>query len=269
MAHLVLAVTIIGGGLALCLVGILVARHLAGLHFSQEHKDVAGYIQQIMGTLYAVLIAFAVLTAWERYREAQFVAESEANNLNDTFRMAQGLSLPERDDFRRTLVEYGRCLVDEEWPLLGTGKEGQGTRAAYRHLWDLVSAMSPVTERDKILYAAVVNQLDDLSDGHRQRLIFSRTHISGIIWFSLVAGGLLTVGFSFFFGLKHLGRQAFMTLFFAGIILLNLFVIAALDRPFSGPSRIQPSAMRFVVERMQTRLAEEGKEAQPAARGDR
>jgi len=254
MSIYLMAVLIIGGGLTLCLLGILLARRLAGLHFTEEHWHVAGYIQQIMGTLYAVLIAFAVVTAWQRHRDAQAVAEAEANNLNDAFRFAQGLSMPQRDEFRRTLVDYGRNVIEEEWPLLGTGREGPKTRAAYRHTWDLISVMDPATERDKALYAAILKELDDLSDEHRQRILFSEARLDGILWFSLIVGGLLTVGFSFFFGLKHLGRQAFMTAFFAGIILLNLFVIAALDRPFSGPSAIQPRIMRFVVERMQANL---------------
>lgn len=257
MSIYVLAVSIVGGGLVLSLLGILVARRLAGLHFRDEHRDVAGYIIQIMGTLYAVLLAFAVLTTWQRHRDAQTAADAEANNVNDTFRMAQGLGVPEREELRWTLIQYGRSVVQEEWALLPSGQESPRTREAYNHIWDLVSSMNPVTERDKTLYAAVIKELDDLSDGHRQRIIFSQGRLSGIIWFILIAGGLLTVGFSFFFGLKNLGRQAFMTAFFAGIILLNLFVIAALDEPFAGPGKVEPATMRFVIQRMQAQLDEE------------
>jgi len=261
MSIYALAVSIIGGGLALSLLGILLARRLAGLHFRDEHKDVAGYVIQIMGTLYAVLLAFAVVTTWQRHRDAQAVADAEANDLNDTFRIARGLSVPERDEFRRTLIEYGRFVMQEEWPLLPSGKESPKTREAYNHIWDLISSMTPVTERDKILYSAVLNQINDVSDNHRRRIIFSQGRLSGMVWFTLIAGGLLTVGFSLFFGLKHIGRQVFMTVFFAGIILLNLFVVAALDQPFAGPAKVEPATMRFVLERMQSQLDQERRES--------
>lgn len=257
MSIYALAVSIIGGGLALCLVGIFAARKMVGLHFHDDHKDIAGYVLQIMGTLYAVLIAFAVVTAWQRHHDAQAVADTEANNLNDTFRIAQGLDLPERDEFRKTIIEYGRLVIEEEWACIPSGEEGPRTRKAYQHLWDLVSSMNPATERDKALYAAILKGMDDVSDGHRQRLIFGQGRMSGLIWFTLIAGGILIVDFSFFFGLKHLGRQAFMTAFFAGIILLNLFVIAALDRPFTGPTKVEPLAMRFVLTHMEAQLGRE------------
>lgn len=265
MSIYALAVSIIGGGLALCLVGIFAARKLAGLHFREEHKDLAGYVLQIMGTLYAVLIAFAVVTAWQRYHEAQAVADAEANSLNDTFRIAQGLDVPERDEFRRTVIEYGRLVIEEEWACIPSGEEGPRTRQAYQHLWDLVSSMNPATERDKALYAAVLGGMADVSNGHRRRLIFGQGQLNGLIWFTLIAGGMLTVGFSFFFGLDHLGRQAFMTAFFAGMILLNLFVVAALDQAFTGPAKVEPAAMRFVLKHMESQLGRE-RRATPAAR---
>lgn len=260
MSIYALAMSIIGGGLALCVVGIFAARKLSGLHFREEHKDLAGYVLQIMGTFYAVLIAFAVITTWQRHHDAQAVADAEANNLNDTFRIAQGLCVPERDEFRKTIIEYGRLVIEEEWACIPSGEEGPRARKSYQHLWDLVSSMNPATERDKALYAAILKGMDDVSDGHRQRLIFGQGRLSGMIWFTLIAEGILIVGFSFFFGLNHLGRQAFVTAFFAGIILLNLFVIAALDQPFTGPSKVEPLAMRFVLKHMEAQLSREQKE---------
>jgi hypothetical protein len=125
--------------------------------------------------------------------------------------------------------------------------------------------MNPATERDKALYAAVLGGMDDVSSGHRRRLIFGQGQLNGLIWFTLIAGGMLTVGFSFFFGLDHLGRQAFVTAFFAGIILLNLFVVAALDQAFTGPAKLEPAAMRFVIKHMESQLGRE-RRAPPAAR---
>ncbi len=185
-----LAIGIIGGGMAASLLGIFLVRRLVSLHFLEEHTPVASAFIQIVGTLYAVLIAFSVVTTWDHYQKARDVADREANCLNDIFRFSQGLTVAERDPLQLALIAYGKTVVEDEWDRMASGQESQRSMDAYQRIWDLESQMSPTTDRDRALYAKSLDRLQDMSDARRQRMIYSRGGLGAIMWFTLIAGGI-------------------------------------------------------------------------------
>jgi hypothetical protein len=254
MNLVVSAFLIIGGGVALSLMGLILVRRWAALQFLEEHTPIATTIIQIVGTLYAVLIAFSVITTWDHFQDARHVANREANCLNDTFRLTQGLSGPVRDPLRSTLLRYGRAVMGDEWDKMAEGQESQPAIDAYTTIWDLIATISPASDRDRVLYDNIMDRLTDMSDARRERLIFSRGRLGGVIWFTLIAGGALTIGFSWFFTVRQARKQSLMTAILAGMVCLNLFTIAVINRPFSGSARIEPDAMHFVVAHMEGSL---------------
>ena len=257
-----LAIGIIGGGMAASLLGIFLVRRLVNLHFLEEHTPVASAFIQIVGTLYAVLIAFSVVTTWDHYQKARDVADREANCLNDIFRFSQGMTVAERDPLQLALIAYGKTVVEDEWDRMASGQESQRSMDAYQRIWDLESQMNPTTDRDRALYNKSLDRLQDMSDARRQRMIFSRGGLGAIMWFTLIAGGVLTIGFSFFFTVRQVHKQMLMTGILAGTVCLNLFTIAVINRPFRGEARVMPDAMRFVVAHMEGTLS---RQAAPSA----
>ena len=264
MDQVVSALLIIGGGVALSLVGLFLVRRWATLQFQEEHTTIAGAFIQIVGTLYAVLIAFSVITVWQHFQDARSVANREANCLNDTFRLTQGLSGPVGDPLRRALLQYGRAAMVDEWDKMAEGQESLLAIEAYTNIWGLLSIVTPETDRDRVLYNNLVERLLDMSDARRERLIFSRGSLEGVIWFTLIAGGAFTIGFSWFFTVRQAFKQVLMTVLLAAMICLNLFAIAAINRPFTGITRIRPDAMRFAVAHMEGSMARRPTEASPA-----
>jgi hypothetical protein len=255
MASAVLLILIIGGGVALSLVGLLLVRRFASFHFLEEHTPTAGSFIQVVGTLYAVLIAFSVVITWNHCQDARGVATREANCANDAFRLCEGLDLPEGPAMRQALLEYGRAVMGDEWEKMSDGQESQMAIDAYTRLWDLISVMSPQTERDKVLFSKLLDSVLDMSDARRERLVFSRGRLEAAIWFIIWAGSALTIGFGWFFSVPQIRKQVLMTAMLSGMIFLSIFTIVTLNRPFTGDARIKPDAMRFAVAHMEGSLA--------------
>src|SRR5436305_1854749 len=67
------------------------------------------------------------------------------------------------------------------------------------------------------------------------------------LWWVLMAGGVITIGFTYFFGVRSLGAQILMVAALAGMISLTLFLILSLDLPFSGDLAVPPTAMTHAV----------------------
>ena len=73
------------------------------------------------GTLFAVVLAFVILAAFQTYNGAKMGAQSEASAVLDMDRTAVLFPPAQRDQLSADLVCYGRAVVEEEWPAMRNG----------------------------------------------------------------------------------------------------------------------------------------------------
>jgi hypothetical protein len=73
-----------------------------------------------------------------------------------------------------------------------------------------------------------------------------------VLWAVLVFGGIVTIGFTYLFGLGNAWAHRLMVLSLAAVIALALFTIWALEYPFSGGARIPTEGFELVLERFET-----------------
>jgi len=78
--------------------GLLLVRRLVPLDVLQSNHEVAGAKFQVMGTLYAVLLAFAVVIVWQQFQAAGTTVVLESAKIADLFRDAA--EYPESDRVR-------------------------------------------------------------------------------------------------------------------------------------------------------------------------
>ena len=65
-----------------------------------------------------------------------------------------------------------------------------------------------------------------------------------LMWVVLLATGIITIGFSFFFGTPNSSAQALMTAALSATIGFVLFLIWDLNHPFAGLVRVEPVAFQ-------------------------
>jgi hypothetical protein len=63
----------------------------------------------------------------------------------------------------------------------------------------------------------------------------------------LIVGAVISVAFTYFFGVRSLAAQALMVSALAALIGLVLAAILALDLPFSGGISVSPGSMRDTI----------------------
>jgi len=80
-------------------------------------------------------------------------------------------------------------------------------------------------------------------------LLYTEEGLHTILWVVLILGGVITVGFTYLFGLEDTLVHLLMVAALAMIVSLSLFTVAALDYPFQGDIRIHPAAFEQVLER--------------------
>src|SRR5919112_5262759 len=139
-----MAITVVFGVLVVigvCLAavaGLELVQRLVPAEKRQEHNDVAGFLYAVVGVTYAVLLALLVIAVWEQYQRALETVEGEADSVADIAWLAHQLPETERYQLQELARFYAQEVVDEEWPLMEQGIEGErGTPEG----WDLIDDM--------------------------------------------------------------------------------------------------------------------------------
>lgn len=214
--------------------GLFVTRRFAKPAELQKHHDVAGFISAILGVIYGVLLAFVVFVVWTHFDNARTAVEAEADGASDLYRMAYGFPANTQNSIRTDIHFYVESVIADEWPQMRNGKSSPITERSLDRLWSTYSTIDPSTNREIALYQESISRLNDMTNCRRDRLVASRTGVPGVMWFTLIFGGIATIAFTYFFGAENSRAQAGMTIMLSALIALVLFLIAALNYPFRG-----------------------------------
>jgi protein-S-isoprenylcysteine O-methyltransferase Ste14 len=250
--------TVIYGVLVVCgaflaaVVGLALVQRLVPATIRKEHNDVAGFIYAALGVIYAVLLALVVIAVWEEFGRARVTVESEANALAEIFWLAHQLPEPEGPHLQELARSYAEEVVEEEWPLM---EHTQATPQGWVLIDDIRATLQgyePRTVAGQELYAEGLDQVQRLADARRTRLVQAEESIPTVLWVVLVVGGVVTVGFTYLFGLESTWAHRLMVASLAGVIALVLFTIGIMDHPFSGGARIETGAFELILNRFET-----------------
>ena len=75
----------------------------------------------------------------------------------------------------------------------------------------------------------------------------ARDGLPTLVWAVLIGGGVVTVVFTYFFGLVMIAAQLAMTALYVSSIGFVLFLVAAMDYPYTGIVKLKPHAMELVL----------------------
>ena len=247
LAGLLMVCLAVGGAVAV----ELVARRVIPSRLRREHNEVSTAIFNVIGTTYAVLLAFVAMLAWEGFNKAQMVTDSEASLVQNVYQLIDGLSGPEMPGMRRNIVGYADVVAHDEWPAQAVGRRVIEDEPHLRALTTTALHLRPDNIADGDLHQLLLGDLGQLATARRERLFAARTPIPAILWFVLIAGGSLTVGFASFLGAPSLRMHLAMSSLLAISGALVLLAIVALSNPYRGDFRVSAEPFDRVLEHMQ------------------
>lgn len=239
-----LGVGIVAIAVALSLCGLVLVRRSVELRQLRSLHDVAGFILAVVGVLYAVLLGFMVVVQWEQYSSAASDASDEAGAVLDLYRDAVALG-PAGKPLATAVRSYTEQLINVDYPYVAEHLEGApAVDRAVTAVLKPVIKLRELAPRDNFFVNQAVEDSTAVSQTRRTRIEESSATLPGPLWLALLAGGVLTIGFTFFFGLESFNAQAMMVSALAVIIGLCLFVILDFDLPFSGQTAIKPTSLK-------------------------
>jgi hypothetical protein len=231
----------------LAVAGLFLVQRLFPAALRAEHNDVAGFIYAVMGVAYAVLLAFVVIVVWGEYEEAKHTVETEANELAGVYFLADRFPEPDRERVQELARSYARTVVEEEWLLMERGEMSERAATRLRELRFSLQGIDASTGAGQVLYDQALTRMHEVSDARRLRMLEVTHGLPGILWAVLLGGGLVTVCFTYLFGLKNNWVHALMVAALTLVICGILFTIGALEYPFAGEAKVQPTAFEEVL----------------------
>jgi hypothetical protein len=176
--------------------------------------------------------------------------QKEADALGDLFREAQVFPVPVQRAIFDAIRMYAKTVVEEEWPAMARGGESPVAWQAYMHLWQSIRSIEPRTPTEINWHATMLQSLAAASDGRRDRLADSRAVLHPVLWVVLLSGGVITVGYTYLFGVRSLMAHLIITTAMATMTTLLLLVILIMDHPFAGSLRVEPEPFVRLLQHM-------------------
>ncbi|GAB2690172.1 bestrophin-like domain [Nocardia thraciensis] len=211
------------------------------------YNEAAGTVFQAVGALYAVLLAFIVVNEWNSLQEASTNTFEEANHLGALYWDARALPPEVGRDLEATTQQYARVVVAKEWPLLGDGGYSPEATALVYRMRDEINALPTDSPRTQLVFEHSLATVNDLAAARRERLSQSGHNVPTVLWIAMAVGAVVTVGFTFFFGLPKFWTQLLLVGALAVLVVLSLGLIMMLDQPFVGSIAVQPEAFEIFL----------------------
>jgi len=223
----------------LALVGMTIVRLVVHRRRMAEENDAVGWLFSGVAVVNAVLLAFVVFAAYDRYSALRVTVTEEASALVVVYRDTQTMPEPARTDAQRALRTYADVVMDKEWQSHGLVLP-HPTGDALNPVWKAYRSAGP-------LGSDVEGRLHDLERLRHLRHLASEHSLPAAFWPLLILGAAVTVITSFFFSMRRAWVQAVLTVSLAAILAGTVLLISSLNRPFTGPEPISRSPFQHAV----------------------
>jgi hypothetical protein len=229
---------------------MLLTRSVWGLERLKLNNEVAGFKFAVVGLFYGVLLAFVVVAVWEEYRSTEAAVRDEAKALVDLHRVSAALPFESGTKIRQLLLTYTDHVRKYEWRSMARGKSSEDAAKDLDELSSAIFELEPQGYRQLMLYQAALRLLAVIADNRNERLDSADGSMTGLLWFVLVVGAGVTLGYPAFFGASNLVAQSLMTAALAALVALSLLLTLAFDYPFTGAVRISSQPFDKALEQM-------------------
>lgn len=207
----------------------------------------------VIGTMFAVMLAFVILFSLQSYQRAREGANIEAVSVTELNAVASVFGSPTSDRLHGGLVCYGRAVIYDEWPAMQDGHSSALVESWVDRLHDDFTAAAPREAREEAAYAQWFDEVAQRRDGRRERLAEASPFMPMPLWLALGIGATLTLGYMVAQADRREGVvvQAIPIGFVAALVTAGLLVVVFLDNPYTGGNgSIKPTEMTRTLTRI-------------------
>src|SRR5438552_12637272 len=149
-------------------------------------------------------------------------------------------------------MNYTASVYNDELKRMSQGEISLHSNRAMARLLTVLYHIDEKSIPNRELYAESLTRLNNLAQYRRLRIFAGNDTVPPVVWLVILVGGVITVSYTYFFGMKNIKAQYMITATLTVTITLILFLIYVLDHPFTGTSKVSAEPLKEVMEIMQT-----------------
>ena len=162
-----LAALVVAGVVAAAVAAKLLVRRRApqGGYFTDSARS-SGALS-VIGTMFAVVLAFVIFLALESYQRARAESGVEAVAVTELYQLAGLFPRGPRDRLRGELVCYARAVIEDEWPAMKEERASDRVEAWIAARARTIGQVEPRGSREQSAYGQWFDQESLRRDGRR------------------------------------------------------------------------------------------------------
>ena len=234
------------------LIGLFIFQRLVNWDAREKDTSMVGLSYALCGGIYAVVLAFVAVGAYETMDRSTTIASDEANSLGSLAFDTAGLPAELAERVRTDVDRYIDIVTKQEWP---SQRAYRMEDRNYEEGWAQVRRISldlanfePATPGQATVKAEMVHVINELFSARRARLLAANAHLPDAVWQMLIFGLGLVAVYVYLFGPHNYKIHVAVT----GLTMLSIglmfTLIIALDYPFRGDLSVDDDAYLGVKE---------------------
>lgn len=213
-----------------------------------KHNEVGGIIIGVSGAIYAVILGFFTVEAWDHFMEARQLTQLEADADIDAWHNAVGLPPVLRQKIRADMLDYATLMQESEWPMMKGGAFDAQPVFIGMDAMDLTGTFVPANTAEANAQVATMQQLTLLHDARQRRLMINGGGVSWFEWLILVIGAICIICFCWLFGAANSRTHLLMTATVVTMIASTLVLLFELQYPYRSDIGIGPGAWQRAIQ---------------------
>ncbi len=241
-----IALIVVGADLAAMAMMALIRRRAPEGGFFRDSQVAAGAFT-VTGTIFAVMVGFVFLIAFQSYASARSSARTEAGAVAALYHAADAFPRQARGTLQAELICYSRAVVNDEWETMAEDRASDLVGHWEARLETSFERVRPVGVTASNAQQNWFEETDARRGARRARLAEADPFVPGSIWFLLIIAGLAVVVYALCFADRRERRESQLLLAVAvtTVVSASLLTIAFLDSAYGDHSgAITPKAMR-------------------------
>ena len=248
-------VVIIGATVALAFAAAIATRALFDINQLAADTGLTTTVYQVIGTIYAILLAFVVSGIWQNFSGAMTTVHVEADALMSLMHISEVFSKKEdTKEIYAAVHSYAKMVIDEEWQLLVRLARGYISAkdlivfpGSVLALMGAVQSREPLSAREIMVFEQALVKLNNWLDARRERLQSARGGNAAALWPLLIAGAIVLFAFHGLFVANATEVWAALLLGPSLVVGISFYLIFSLDSPFTGTLSADLGPFQYVV----------------------
>jgi hypothetical protein len=243
---------VLGGAVLVGLALLLLARRRSTGWL--RHPDHASGILQAAGGVFAVVMAFVILIAFEGFVSVRTSAEDEASATLTVFETGDFLPADTGRALQGRVICYARAVVALDWPAMERGERSPQVDASAAAIEESLRGVRATDDAQKSALDEIFAEYNSLQQGRAERH-GGDGDVPAPVWIVLLLNAAALFAFVLLFSdaRERLLAQAVMVGAITMIIVGSFLLIWFLSHPYEGETgSLKPTAMQGVLDEMQS-----------------